>query len=714
MPHPAGRAGGVRSEGGPASECLLETLFDNSPFPTQVFDRHGFSWRMNEAQRRYLGLRDRSSGIGTFNILTDPRVTDTARDRVRRAYAGEVVEVEEATHDFGPWRADDADTDATIYALTVFPLRDDAGGVIGIVSSMRDVTGRRRTERALRDSEELYRSVVGALSEGVVEQLADGTIRAVNPSAERILGLSAGTLNAHTWTDARWGKVLEDGTPMPFDEQPTVRALRSGKPVSGVTMGIRTPDGEARWLSVCSTPLFDQGATEAHAVVSSFSDITERKLADDALRESEARYRETFDSLQDLYFEVDANGRFTRVSPSCERHTGYTQEELIGFQSQLLYVDPADFLELTRLAMKHTSVNDFEALMRRRDGAHVWFSITTRVRRGSGGAIVGAEGTLRDINARKQAEDERDRLFLLSVDMLAVLDSQARFVRANPAWARTTGHRPLDLLGQRPFDFFHPDDAETARKTRLRLRSGEITNDTRLRMLCRDGKYRWLSWNISPPSDDGLTFCVVRDVHDQVQREEEQQQMVVALESTAAVLSEQAMELDRLRMEAEWLANCDVLTGVMNRRAWFAAASEGVHSAVAVFDIDFFKRVNDTWGHPAGDLVLTEVARRMCAVGDGGHLGRLGGEEFGVLFEAPFHEARATCEALLAAVAANPIELPDGTPLSVTVSGGLAPWRTAAGTAGLERVYEEADRALYQAKMGGRARLALAPVSRAA
>ncbi|HEY5475454.1 MAG TPA: diguanylate cyclase [Tepidiformaceae bacterium] len=177
----------------------------------------------------------------------------------------------------------------------------------------------------------------------------------------------------------------------------------------------------------------------------------------------------------------------------------------------------------------------------------------------------------------------------------------------------------------------------------------------------------------------------------------------------AMVLATQAAEIDRMREEAEYLATHDMLTGVLNRHAWFTAATSTKPTAVAIFDIDFFKGVNDEHGHPAGDGVLIHVTQRLNdALVDQATLGRIGGEEFAALFHVAFTDAEEACSAALDAVGATPIPLPGGGSVTVTVSAGLSPWLgkgQLSREASLAQTYEAADKLLYSAKRAGRGRL---------
>jgi diguanylate cyclase (GGDEF)-like protein len=176
-----------------------------------------------------------------------------------------------------------------------------------------------------------------------------------------------------------------------------------------------------------------------------------------------------------------------------------------------------------------------------------------------------------------------------------------------------------------------------------------------------------------------------------------------------------AERMTRAQRELVRMATIDALTELPNRRAFFDRAGEaalrgrdGAPLSVVMFDIDHFKRVNDTWGHDAGDIVLKAVAdviRRRT-----GSPARLGGEEFAVLLDGwdlldAYHEA----ERLRVDIEATRIEVP-GTVLSVTCSLGVA--EHAAGQS-VDQLLKNADVALYAAKTSGRNRVVAAQTSAA-
>jgi diguanylate cyclase (GGDEF)-like protein len=163
------------------------------------------------------------------------------------------------------------------------------------------------------------------------------------------------------------------------------------------------------------------------------------------------------------------------------------------------------------------------------------------------------------------------------------------------------------------------------------------------------------------------------------------------------------LRLFRANQVAEQLSRTDPLTGLPNRRALLDGAEAPEAMVLVIFDIDRFKRINDTYGHLAGDEVIRGVAETMAADLEGlGQLGRLGGEEFALLARGTTPEALA---AKLAAfrdhVATTPI-IVGGTAVNVTISAGVA-LKAPNGT--FTQLYSDADRALYLAKAAGRNRI---------
>jgi PAS domain S-box-containing protein len=175
----------------------------------------------------------------------------------------------------------------------VHPWHTADGKVGGIIMFAEDITTRKNAEAALRRNEAKLRAVFDSLAEGVVFLNPQGGVVEVNAGARR---------QGHTLEqfidprrDPRYHAVHPDGTPFPVDEQPPMVALRTGRAVQGVEMGVPTADGQFVWRMASAQPVYGE-ERQLLGVVASFFDITERRHAEQALRESEQRLRLALDA----------------------------------------------------------------------------------------------------------------------------------------------------------------------------------------------------------------------------------------------------------------------------------------------------------------------------------------------------------------------------------------------------------------------------------
>ncbi len=161
--------------------------------------------------------------------------------------------------------------------LKAVPRRTDQGEVIW-TGLMLDASKRKHVEAALQASEATYRTLFETVPQGVVYQDATGAITSANPAALRILGLTLDQLQGRTSMDPRWRALREDGSPFPGEEHPAMVALRTGREVRDVLMGVHVPDrpeGRAQvWILVNAVPLLEGGVVRQ--VYATFEDITER------------------------------------------------------------------------------------------------------------------------------------------------------------------------------------------------------------------------------------------------------------------------------------------------------------------------------------------------------------------------------------------------------------------------------------------------------
>lgn len=166
---------------------------------------------------------------------------------------------------------------------------------------------------------------------GKIYQNANGEINDANRSAERILGLTLEQLQGLTSIDPRWKSIHEDGSDFPGDTHPAAITLQTGKPVYNSIMGVFNPiTNNYTWININSIPRFKDGNNKPFEVIATFEDITERKLTEQKLRESEILLRSTLDNMMEGCQIIDREFRYAYVNAETERQLGRPKEELLG------------------------------------------------------------------------------------------------------------------------------------------------------------------------------------------------------------------------------------------------------------------------------------------------------------------------------------------------------------------------------------------------
>ncbi len=258
-----------------------------------------------------------------ITTLTPPDSDDEISAILERIHAGEHIRHFETTRATKEGRAIDV-------SLSISPIRNAEGEIVGASAISRDITGRKEMENKLRESEARYRTLFETMAQGVVYQNAEGKITTANPAAEQILGLTLDQMQGRASSDPRWRTIHEDGSPYPSDTHPSIRALRTGEALFGHVMGVFNPRREAyAWISVNAIPEFRQGEEEPYQVYASFEEIT-------TLKETEQQLREALAQSEQRRVEVSALLTCARAIlnahdfPSAARTIFDTAKEVIG------------------------------------------------------------------------------------------------------------------------------------------------------------------------------------------------------------------------------------------------------------------------------------------------------------------------------------------------------------------------------------------------
>jgi PAS domain S-box-containing protein len=387
---------------------------------------------------------------------------------------------------------------------TVFQRGPD-GSARQVIGAAADVTARRAAEEALRESEGRFRTLIDDLDVGVVLLSPTDGITLSNPAAAAILGLTPDQLRGVEARDPRWEIVREDGTPFGPDEIPFSVVVRTRQPLRNVVVGARNQRTGARtWMQVNGTPRLGPDGSLLHVILT-FVDISDRRRAEEALRESEALLRQTFEHSAIGMALVGTDKRYQRVNPALCALFGYSEAELLGLdcvcttapedrESDLEWVDA--------LVTGRRDSYSVEKRYLRADGTRVWAQLTVSLIRDPAGRPKYFVSLIQDVGARLAAEaavreaEYRQRL-ALDAGRMGTWDWDVR--NGTVAWdARQQelfGFAPGEYDG-RPDTFFtrvHPDDAPAVRRQLGHALAAGADYVAEFRVFPRPGEVRWFA-----------------------------------------------------------------------------------------------------------------------------------------------------------------------------------------------------------------------------
>ena len=255
-----------------------------------------------------------------------------------------------------------------------------------------------KTSEALRENEERYKNFFDNAMAGLFRsRLSDGMFIEMNSKAAEQLGLSV---------EEVVGKVHSiDLYRNPDQRRELISKLKQDGEVHGFETDLKLLDGRDVTLSISVKAYPDKDYMEGAVI-----DITERKQAESDFIKSEARYKQIFENIQDVYYEASIDGTILEISPSIETVSQYNRNELVGKSIYDIYTNPEERDELLKLIIDKGKVSDFEITLTDKDGSKRFCSISTLLVRDDQDNPIKLVGTMRDITERKQAENERKQL----------------------------------------------------------------------------------------------------------------------------------------------------------------------------------------------------------------------------------------------------------------------------------------------------------------
>lgn len=405
-------------------------------------------------------------------------------------------------------------------------------------------------------------------------------------------------------------------------------------------------------------------------------------------KESELRalLESTLSSIAEGILVTNLAGEITLMNAVAERLTSWAKAEAYGQDIEQVFriidMDSREELQsptekVIEQGLRLESPRGL--LLRSRDGVDHFISGTASTVLSSEGEIQGAVIAFRDITKEYLQEQEVDSFLNVNLDMLSVSDLQANFYKVNDKFEKVLGYSSEELIGQNYLTFIHPDDVALTLQAIEELKTDKKVTEFVNRYRCKDGTYKYIEWQ-SQLSAANYIYSSARDVTEKKKQEE----------------------------KLTHLSYHDQLTGLHNRQFLDSIIDDEMKRSdvykqkftMAILDLDRFKKVNDTWGHPIGDELLQVTAETILGnIRTADLLFRFGGEEFLILMPATNLEgAKQLLEKIRLAVKNIKHPITGIQTISIgaaerSIQESFIDW------------YKRTDQALYQAKNEGRNRV---------
>ena len=454
------------------SLLLTKRVFDVTPDHISVLGTDYRYRRVNPAYEKAHGLSlTKIVGKHVSDLLGEKIFQQQVKPKLDRCLAGETVTYED-------W-FEFASIGARYMMVTYTPSFLDDGGVDGIVVVSRDSTALKLAE--LR-GKRLEHALDYAL-EGVGLHDEQGNFTYINQAEAALYGYKPHELLGKSW------KIQYDTEQIHQIEKEVFPLLQKDGKWKGLLNG-RKKTGELFDVEVSLTRLVSENGFPS-GLICMCRDVTKQKKTEEALRQSEEKFRRFFNTIQDGYLLADLDGDVKSVNPAAAQLLGYQEKELLEKNlPRDIYVDPKAREELKKRLVSQKKVTNYEILFKRKNGTTLVADCNVQIIENAQDGSIEIEGLFRDRTEQKQSENDlresEERLraseeFTNSIienipNMVFVKDAKhLRFVKVNKAGESLIGYSRKDLIGKNDYDFFPKKEADcfTAHDRKV-LESGKL------------------------------------------------------------------------------------------------------------------------------------------------------------------------------------------------------------------------------------------------
>jgi PAS domain S-box-containing protein len=403
---------------------------------------------------------------------------------------------------------------------------------------VRDITSEKQADEAFKYSYEYTRELIEVSLDPLVTIHPNGQITDVNTATEKITGYSRSELIGSDFSSY----FTEPEKAHAGYEQ----AFRDGI-IRDYELTICHRDGR-QFSVIYNAAVFRNREGEITGIFASARDISDRKISEQKIKESEEQYRLISDFTYDWEILRDKTGKLLYSSPSMERITGYKNADFIHGEITLMdLVHPDDYqktLQNTERALSGETIPAYEFRIISKSNEILYLVSAIQPVIVDGSLFVGYRESLRDVTVQKKAEleirelnekleqkikertaelivkhEELDNFFSVSLDLLSIVDTSGKFIRVNNAWENILGYRISEIENRKFLDFVHPDDIDATLGILQTLLDHQPLSNFTNRYKCKDGTYRFIEWQSVPVGK--LFYSAARDVTERLNKEEE-------------------------------------------------------------------------------------------------------------------------------------------------------------------------------------------------
>jgi len=489
---------------------------------------------LKKEQKELLGKR-------CYEILhgTDKPLLDCPCKRMKVTKKAETTEI------------NDPNTGLSLLA-TVSPLFDENGEHVGCVHIAKDITERKKMEKALRKTEEKFRTIFENVHDVITYVDKHGKILDVNNRVEVLLGYKRDEIIGKHF--AKLGLIgLKD---IPRMLKLFISTTRKGEAQELLELELKHKNGNKVFVEVSTRFIKENGKIKG--VVNMFRDVTERKQMEETLRESEEKYRKQFEEALDAIFLGDAEtGIIVDCNRAATKLVGREKSELIGKHQQILHPPKEIEGEFSRTFKQHLQEKEGQVLDTQvvtKEGEIKEVAIKANVFELRGKKLI--QGIFRDITERKRAEEalreseEKYRVLVESAaDAIFTLDEAGNFLSANQEAAKAMGKTPEEMIGKNMYHLFPKDIADRQMssikavfQTGNPLLANETLTQTKLGL-------KWYSTTLMPVRDNNgkiiYTMAISRDITERKKMEEKLRQYAEHLEELVQKRTEELLESEK-------------------------------------------------------------------------------------------------------------------------------------------------------------------------